>query len=41
MNRIVGTFKNDGVTVSGKTVDAYLDALCESFLVHHTGRYDI
>lgn len=41
VNRVVGTLKADGTAVSGKTVDSYLEALCETFLVHHAFRYDI
>ena len=41
VNRIVGTFKADGIAVQTPTLDAYLDALCESFLVYRALRYDI
>ena len=41
VNRIAGTFKNDGFAINNKTVDSYLDYLCNSFLVYRVGRYDI
>ena len=41
VNKILGTFKSDGFSVQTPTLDAYLDALCESFLVYRVGRYDI
>ena len=41
VNRIAGTFKNDGFSINNKTIDSYLDHLCNSFLVHRAGRYDI
>lgn len=41
VNKILGTFKSDGFSVQTPTLDAYLDALCESFLIYRVGRYDI
>ena len=41
VNRIVGTFKADGVSVPHATLDSFLDALCEVFLVLKASRYDI
>ena len=41
VNRIAGTFKNDGFAINNKTIDSYLDYLCNSFLVYRVGRYDI
>ena len=41
MNRIVGTFKANGISVPHATLDSLLDALCETFVVHHASRYDI
>ncbi len=41
VNRIVGTFKADGISVPHATLDSLLDALCETFLVHKANRYDI
>lgn len=41
VNRIAGTLKADGTAIAGRTIDSYIDALCETFLVHHSTRYDI
>jgi predicted AAA+ superfamily ATPase len=41
VNRITGTFKAEGITIAGKTIDAYINALCETLLVYHATRYDI
>ena len=41
VNRIVGTFKADGISVPHATLDSFLDALCETFLVFKANRYDI
>lgn len=41
VNRIVGTFKADGISVPHATLDSLLAALCETFVVQHASRYDI
>ena len=41
VNRITGTLKAEGITIAGKTIDAYINALCETLLVYHATRYDI
>ena len=41
VNKIVGTFKSDGISVPHATLDTFLDALCETFLVFKANRYDI
>lgn len=41
VNRIAGTLKADGTTIASRTIDTYVNALCETFLVHHATRYDI
>ena len=41
VNRIAGTFRNDGFAVNNKTLDSYLAMLCDAFLVHRAPRYDI
>ena len=41
VNRITGTLKAEGITIAGKTVDTYINALCETLLVYHATRYDI
>lgn len=41
VNRITGTLKVEGITIAGKTIDAYINALCETLLVYHATRYDI
>ena len=41
VNRIANTFKDDGFAVNNKTIDSYLELLCDSFLVHRASRYDI
>ena len=41
VNRIAGTLKADGTTIANRTIDTYINALCETFLVHHAARYDI
>ena len=41
VNRIVGTFKAEGISVPHSTLDSFLDALCEVFLVLKASRFDI
>lgn len=41
VNRITGTLKAEGITIAGKTIDTYINALCETLLVYHATRYDI
>lgn len=41
VNRIVGTFKAEGISVPHATLDVLLDALCETFLVFKANRYDV
>ena len=41
VNRIVGTFKAEGLSVPHATLDNFLAALCETFLVFKVNRYDI
>lgn len=41
VNRIVGMLKAEGLPVQTATLDAYLESLCESFLVYRARRYDI
>lgn len=41
VNRIVGTFKAEGINIQNRTVDAHVDALCESFLFHKVKRYNV
>lgn len=41
VNKIVGTFKNDGFTVPHATLDTYIEALCETFLLWRVNRYDV
>jgi predicted AAA+ superfamily ATPase len=39
--KIANTLKNGGRNISAHTVDNYLNALCESFVLYRVGRYDI
>ena len=39
--KISNTLKSAGKSVSVHTVDSYLQALCESFVLYRVGRYDI
>lgn len=39
--KITNILKNDGRAISVHTVDGYLRALCESFVLYRVGRYDI
>lgn len=41
VNRIVGALKNGGTAITNATVDAYIEALIEAFLVYRVPRYDI
>ena len=41
VNRIAGTFRNDGFMVNNKTLDSYLSMLCDTFLIYRASRYDI
>ncbi len=41
VNRITGTFRADGIPVPHATLDSFLNALCEVFLVFKANRYDI
>ena len=41
INRIAGTFKDDGFAINNKTIDSYLGMLCDSFLLYRASRYDI
>ena len=41
VNKIVGAFKSDGIKVPHSTLDNYLEALCETFLLFRVDRYDI
>lgn len=41
VNKIAGTFKNNGFAINNKTIDSYLDLLCDAFLIHRARRYDI
>ena len=41
VNRIVGAFKADGLSVPHATLDNFLTAICEIFLVFKVSRYDI
>lgn len=41
VNRIAGTLKAEGLSIQNRTVDAYVEALCESFLFHKVRRYDV
>ena len=40
-NKISNTLKSGGKGVSVPTIDGYLEALCESFVLYKVGRYDI
>ena len=39
--KIANTLKSGGKNISTHTVDNYLNALCESFVLYRVGRYDI
>ena len=39
--KIANTLKSGGRNISAHTVDNYLNALCESFVLYRVGRYDI
>lgn len=39
--KIANTLKSGGKNISAHTVDNYLNALCESFVLYRVGRYDI
>ena len=39
--KISNTLKSSGKNISTHTVDNYLNALCESFVLYRVGRYDI
>ena len=41
VNRIVNAFRSDGVHTAASTVDEYLGALCDSYLLCKADRYDI
>ena len=41
VNRIAGTFLEDGFAINHKTIDSYLHLLCDSFLLFRANRYDI
>lgn len=41
VNRIVGIFKNEGLSVPHATLDAYTESLCETYLFDRVSRYDI
>lgn len=41
VNKIVGTFKSEGVSIPHATLDAYIESLCETFLLDRVSRYDI
>lgn len=41
VNKIVGMFKNEGFSVPHATLDTYINALCETFLLWRVDRYDI
>ncbi len=41
VNRIVNAFRADGVRAAASTVDEYLGALCDSYLLCKADRYDI
>lgn len=41
VNKIANTLKSSGKKVSAHTVENYLQALCESFVLYKAGRYDI
>lgn len=41
VNKIVGMFKSEGFTVPHATLDTYIDALCQTFLLDRVDRYDI
>lgn len=39
--KIADTLTSNGRKISGHTVDHYLNALCDSFILYKTGRYDV
>lgn len=39
--KIANTLKSSGRSISTHTVDSYLNALCESFILYRVGRYDL
>ena len=41
VNKIVGMFKSEGFSVPHATLDTYIDALCQTFLLDRIDRYDI
>ncbi len=41
VNKIAGMFKNEGFSVPHATLDTYIDALCQTFLLDRVDRYDI
>ena len=41
VNKIVGMFKSEGFSVPHATLDTYIDALCQTFLLDRVDRYDI
>lgn len=41
VNKIVGIFKSEGFSVPHATLDTYIDALCQTFLLDRVDRYDI
>ena len=41
VQRIVGSFKSDGLSTSAATIDSFLSALCETYLFRKVDRYDI
>lgn len=41
VNKIVGMFKSEGFSVPHATLDTYIEALCQTFLLDRVDRYDI
>lgn len=41
VNKITGMFKSEGFSVPHATLDTYIDALCQTFLLERVDRYDI
>ena len=41
VNKIVGTLKNEGLSVPHATLDAYTESLCETYLFDRVSRYNI
>jgi len=40
-NNIAGTMTRDGAKINVRTVEKYLQALCDSYILYRAGRYDV